>query len=133
MRSVDGRVRVAALYFGSVAAGIVGASCWVGPPPTAHHDTWTHVSETSIPVYGGRCPRCNEWVKGSPAGWAHGADEAGRPWNWHGYLAKCAKCGANVCAELDDVEVKGRFTIIHWRRGEDDQNIATAPVAGASS
>ena len=129
MRSVGGTAKVAALCFGFVAACIVGPSCAAKRPPSAGPDPWTLCDDTGTIEYGGRCPRCNEWVKGAGAGWAHGADAAGRPWNWHGYQAKCASCGANLFAELGHVEVEGRFRIIHWRLGEDDPIIAAAPAA----
>ena len=133
MLAVARMVRVAAFCLGSVAACIVGASCAAkrppscaaNHPPSADPNPWTLDTPTGFAEYRGRCPRCDALVKGS-AGWAHGVDAAGRPMNWHGYMSTCPKCGADLFAEMDDVETEGG--IIKWRLGEDVPVIANTPA-----
>jgi hypothetical protein len=61
-------------------------------------------------------------VKGY-SGWGHGADAHGRPINWRGYTGRCAHCGAEVFAELWDIEADG--TTLKWRLAQHE------PIAAA--
>ena len=86
--------------------------------------------ETFSAEHRGRCPRYTEWVKGIGR-FAHGADAQGRPVNWHGYLETCTKCGANLFADMGDVQ--SGSDIIKWWLGEDEPVIAAPPGADGST
>jgi hypothetical protein len=129
---VNGIVRVATVSLGSAVACLAASSCTANRPTGAGAEGWTLVGTTGPVEYGGRCPRCDAWVKTFPAGWAHGVDAAGRPWNWHGYMATCGACGADLFAERGDVAEEGRTRIIRWRVREPGPMIATAATGRAS-